>query len=224
MRSYVPLLLVGLLVLLLTWLFPDALKSDEDKADLIQSVVLLMVIGSAVVVRMERGRTADTAKALGIWAAVFIVAVAGYAYRDAIFSSRFMAELLPGKVQINGDGTLTVHAREGGHFFIQAQADGKPVQFMVDTGATDIVLAPDDARKLGIDVEHLKYYRRYNTANGMGLGASAELRELKVGNVTLKNVPVSVNRTEMDDSLLGMAFLKRFSRYEVRGNVLTLVP
>ena len=93
---------------------------------------------------------------------------------------------------------------------------------MIDTGATDIVLSPDDARHIGIDVASLNYSRHSKTAHGAGCGAPAHLARLVVGTIELDGVPVTVNKSPMYSSLLGQAFLNRLESFEVRNGRLML--
>jgi aspartyl protease family protein len=96
------------------------------------------------------------------------------------------------------------------------------VRFLVDTGASDIVLSPGDARRAGIEPESLKYDRPYATANGVGYGASVTLDRLEIGAISLSNVRVSVQQAEMGTSLLGMTFLRRLKSYAVQDRKLVL--
>ena len=95
-------------------------------------------------------------------------------------------------------------------------------RFLVDTGASDIVLSPSDAKRLGVDVAQLQFTQDYETANGVGRGAPYTIERLTVGPVLMTVVPASINQTPMESSLLGMTFLKRLDGFEVRGRKLYL--
>ena len=97
-----------------------------------------------------------------------------------------------------------------------------PILFLADTGASHIVLAPGDARKLGIAIEDLSFDRVYHTANGTVRGSSIRIDEFRVGSIHLEDIVASVNEAEMGRSLLGMTFFKRLNSYEVHNDVLTL--
>ena len=102
-------------------------------------------------------------------------------------------------------------ADEAGHFHVAATANGVGITFLVDTGASAIVLGKRDARRAGIDVGHLTFDGRASTANGIVRTAAAHIARLSVGPFTFTDVPVSVNETELDEPLLGMTFLRRLS-------------
>jgi aspartyl protease family protein len=93
---------------------------------------------------------------------------------------------------------------------------------MVDTGASDIVLTPADARRAGLDVGSLKFDKAYGTANGVGYGASVLLDEITVGGIRFTHVRASVNATEIGVSLLGMAFLRRLKSFNFADRKLVL--
>ena len=97
-----------------------------------------------------------------------------------------------------------------------------PVLFLIDTGATDIVLSPSDATRIGIDLSSLNFDRISQTANGLGLGASHTAKSLAIGPVEWTDVPIAINRAEMGTSLLGMSFLRRMAGIEIRGRQMFL--
>ncbi|HYJ36906.1 MAG TPA: TIGR02281 family clan AA aspartic protease, partial [Rhizomicrobium sp.] len=117
---------------------------------------------------------------------------------------------------------LTVSEGQGGHFLVYGTINGARIAFLIDTGATDIVLAPEDAKRLGIDLDRLSFDRPFGSANGIGYGAKAVVASLGVGPIQFSDVEVSINKSAMGTSLLGMAFLKRLKSYSVSGGKLIL--
>ena len=109
-----------------------------------------------------------------------------------------------------------------GHFYVFSEVNGTPIKFLVDTGASDIVLSPSDAKRLGIDVRTLDFSRVYQTANGTGHGAPFTLARLSIGSIELSDVPASINQAEMSESLLGMSFLRGMASFEIRDRRLFL--
>jgi len=132
------------------------------------------------------------------------------------------AWLLPSRAVEVAEGVVEIRAGTGGHFVVTATVNGQPVDFLVDTGASDIVLSPEDAARLGYHPENLSFTRQYTTANGIGRGAPVRLDSLAVGPIVYSGVPASVNEAAMSESLLGMTFLRRLDSYEVRRDVLIL--
>jgi len=221
MRTHVLLsaaLVMGVILLLLIR-FPYALQSSWQQASFWYLLIIIVVglIGGART-RTLGGLKKNTKHGL-IWIALFVVLILGYAQKDAL-----KAALLP-QVAREGDGRSLVFQRsQDGHFYVEAQVNGKPVLFMVDTGATDIVLSPADARRVGIDPRALSYTKIYSTANGTGKGADVTLNRMAIGTMENDSLTASVNGAEMDTSLLGMAYLKRFARVEVTNDRMVLWP
>ena len=96
------------------------------------------------------------------------------------------------------------------------------VDFVVDTGATDIVLTRADAARVGIDPATLRYDGRASTANGIVRSARVRLDSFRLGGVLDRDVTAVVNEGEMETSLLGMRYLQRFERLEIADNRLVL--
>jgi aspartyl protease family protein len=122
------------------------------------------------------------------------------------------------------DGLLELVIRAGphGHFVVDAEVDGTPLTFLIDTGASDIVLSQADARRLGLEPRTLDYSRSYQTANGVVRAAPVQLRELRLGQLQLYELDASVNERPLPVSLLGMSFLSRLQGYEVTDGRLIL--
>ncbi|HEY1961181.1 MAG TPA: TIGR02281 family clan AA aspartic protease [Rhizomicrobium sp.] len=216
------MLAVALGLFELARLFPGAI-TKEDQPYLVYMAGWLALL-SAGFVFARRVRFGEAARNIAIWIAVAAVLVLGYSYRDVLSSAgtRMRSEFMPGDPVSVAPYTMVLTQDENGDFYVFGNANGARVRFLLDTGASDIVLAPADARRLGIDVATLNYVPGYETANGIGAGARVTLNTLSVGRFTLWNVPVDVNRTDMHASLLGMAFLKRMKSFEFRGRELIL--
>ena len=121
-----------------------------------------------------------------------------------------------------GSREIMVRMGPRGHFQVGATVNGVPVGFLVDTGASKVILTLDDARRLGFDPALLDFSERYRTANGAVAGAPVTLRELRIGQLSLFDVAASVTRGPLATSLLGMSFLGRLEGYEVREGRLIL--
>ena len=118
--------------------------------------------------------------------------------------------------------SMTIRAGEGGHFLVEAGLDGVPVRFLVDTGATRVVLSPEDAKRVGIRLRDRDFSERHRTAGGIVRAAPVTLRELRIGQLTVRQVEASVNEQPIGISLLGMTFLNRLDGYRVEGDKLIL--
>lgn len=149
----------------------------------------------------------------------------GYTFRDEArwLGARLFAELVPSSGQ-TGTDSIRFAKSSSGHFLVEVLVDGVAVQFLVDTGATDIILSPADGARLGFDTNALRYSKTYSTANGSVKAAPVKLEIMTLGPIRLEGVRASVNSAKMSKSLLGMSFLNRLSGYEVSGDHLVLYP
>jgi len=217
------LLAIAVGLLQLSRMFPGAV-SKQDQPYLVYMLGWLALV-SAGFVFARRMRFGEVARNIAIWGVIAAVLATGYTYRDELggVGARLRSEVVPGEPVASSDAhVLTLTQDEGGDFYVYGSANGSRIRFLVDTGASEIVLSPGDARRLGIDIAALHFARGYETANGIGAGAPYTLDTLSVGPIQLWNVPVSINRTDMHASLLGMAFLKRLKAFEFSGRRLTL--
>jgi aspartyl protease family protein len=213
------------LVFVLNQLYPGALDDPDTRMSIIYRVGWIALIGASVIAA-ARTNPRTALRNAAIWAAIFIALVGLYSFKNdaAYVGQRFMGALSPTQGVAHDDGTLSFEAGPDGHFRIQALANGGRVTFMVDTGATDVVLAPTDARRIGIDPERLVFDQVARTANGTVTGAAIRLDSFTVGPIAMNGLPATVNGAEMSESLLGMEFLNRLHGWRVENGVLTLVP
>ncbi len=216
-------LALGALIVWLIGRYPSALDGGGG-ANLLYYVMLLLVVGSGVLFGRRIGLR-FALKSIVAWALIGLAILLGYSYRFELgaIKDRVLGEVMPHAAQQEG-GAISVRLGDDGHFHLEAQVNGRPIRFLVDTGASDIVLSPADARRVGIDPGSLDYNKIYATANGSVRGAGVRLAHMEVAGLRFENVRASVNEARMDVSLLGMSFLDRFAGYEVRDGVLRLYP
>jgi aspartyl protease family protein len=117
--------------------------------------------------------------------------------------------------------TLVYRADRRGHFSLTATVNGAPTRFVIDTGASLVALTLDDARAAGIGRSELVFSQLTQTANGRVRFAPVMLREVSIGQLSIENVPAAVIEN-LDQSLLGMSFLKRLKSFEMREGALTI--
>lgn len=105
--------------------------------------------------------------------------------------------------------SIVLPVTSGGHFVAQGTINGKPAQFLVDTGATSVALGVREARRLGIAYESGRRGRT-STANGVVETWQVRLASLRIGDVEVFDVEASVLPAELPVVLLGNSFLNRF--------------
>jgi aspartyl protease family protein len=179
---------------------------DSDQiARVIYLVLLLSVIGGYFLVA-NRGGLGRMAQQAAIWGLIFVGAIAvaglwGDIRRDVSGIPR---------QQVIGTDQIVVPRAPDGHFYLNAEVNGKPVLFVVDTGATDIALSQSDARRVGLDPAGLAYLGTAQTANGVVATAPVRLDSVAVGPFTDTGVRAMVTKGDLGDSLLGMSYLRRY--------------
>ena len=210
-------------VWLLLSAFPERQADSGDWAQLVKLAAILAVCASGVLF-VRRIPLGETLRNIVIWIGIGGLLLIGYAFRDEFsgLGNRLAGELLPSQAIEVADGVVEVRAGIDGHFTVTGEVNGTAVNFLVDTGATEIVLSPADAARAGYDPGQLSFTQLYSTANGTGRGAPVRLDSIAIGPIVLDRVPASVNEAPMSTSLLGMTFLRQLDSYEVRGDLLIL--
>jgi aspartyl protease family protein len=111
--------------------------------------------------------------------------------------------------------TVSIQRDIRGHFAVTGRVNGRPMGFMVDTGATAVALRASDAAMLGIHPMPRDFVAQVQTANGSVRAAQAQLSMVEIGAVTVHEVKALVLPDEaLSENLLGMSFLSRLRRFE----------
>ncbi|MCC6303597.1 MAG: TIGR02281 family clan AA aspartic protease [Rhodobacteraceae bacterium] len=188
--------------------------------DVIGRLGFLVLLGTAILGYLlvaNRDRLGTLLRHATLWGLIFVGLIAATGLWQDIREAA-----LPRQTVFAAEGRIEVPAARDGHFYLTLEIDRQPVRFVVDTGATDLVLARQDALRLGIDPAGLVYTGTARTANGVVRTARTRLAEVRLGPFVDANLPAWVNAGEMDDSLLGMAYLQRFAKIEISRGRLTL--
>lgn len=188
--------------------------SSSEQQNLVYSLFLLLFLLSSLFFR-KNFKFSQIIKYLTIWSIIAFIIIILYSYRFEFenFKNRIAGEINPNKAIISQD-KIIINISADGHFYVNSKINNKPIKFMVDTGASDIVLSLEDAKKIGINIDNLIFNKIYNTANGKVFGASTQVKTLEISGIKFHDVRISVNSAKLDISLLGMSFLRQFNRYE----------
>jgi aspartyl protease family protein len=128
---------------------------------------------------------------------------------------------LGGAPSAGGGTQIVLTAGLGGHFQANGTINGRSVQFMVDTGATNIALSRDEAERIGLNWRNGQQgYTQ--TANGAVPVSVVSLNEVRVGDVTVHGVNATIVPMPMPMVLLGNSFLTRF-QMKRENDTMTLV-
>jgi aspartyl protease family protein len=172
-------------------------------------VILASLAGWIVVeFRQRMGQALRMALA---WGLIFVGVMAGYG---------LWHDLQRQSAQLNG-GTVEVPRASDGHYYLTLTINGTDLPFMVDTGASGLVLSLPDAEHLGIDPQSLAFLGEASTANGVVRTAMVTLPLIELGDFRNRDFRAYVTEGEMDGSLLGMDYLGQF-QIEVAGDRMIL--
>ena len=117
-------------------------------------------------------------------------------------------------------GYVRLPRASDGHFWAEAKVNRRKIRFVVDTGATLVALAPEDAKRLGL--RDLEFTSSVGTANGRTKAAYVTLKRIDIAGVSVKNVPAVVLGEGLTQSLLGMSFLGELQSFEAKRDALVL--
>ncbi len=189
--------------------------------DQIAMLVYLGIWGTVLISYFLIARTQGIGQSLRqliLWGLIIVGVAAGYGlWQDLSQQNR---------ITVVSEGGVALRADRNGHFHITLGVNGTPVDFLVDTGASDLVLTREDAMRAGIDPASLNFLGQAMTANGMVRTARVTLDEvaLRAGDLDIRDrdVTASVTEGELHISLLGMTYLRRFARISIEGDRLVL--
>ncbi len=113
------------------------------------------------------------------------------------------------KTTISSNGDVMISRARDGHFYVNGSVNGKPVKFLVDTGASLVGVSEKFARSAGL---HGGEPTVFKTANGDLPGRILSNVPINVGPITVSGIRVGVGLEghETNDALLGQNFLSKF--------------
>lgn len=187
---------------------------DGDMTARILYLSLLVAAVGGWAMAEYRGKLGAGLRTLMAWGMIIVGLMAGYGLWTDMRSS-----ILPVQ-QVEGQSIHIPRAADG-HFYLTLEIEGRSIPFMVDTGATNIVLSARDAARLGVTTEGLVYMGEANTANGTVRTARVWLKDVQLGPFHDDSVTAYVTDGAMDGSLLGMDYLRRY-RMEIDGDQMIL--
>lgn len=187
-------------------------------------IALVGVIGDKAVVLSLDGGEPKTVRVGQAWSGIKVLSVGNDRATVEIDGKRRVLERsqaysLGAPRESREATTLAADAR--GHFFVEGAINGAPQRFLVDTGASIVVVSSADAERLALD------YRQapravIQTANGRTEARVIKLDRVRVGGIELSNIDAVVVDKGGETALLGMSFL---NRVEMRrdGQTMTLI-
>jgi aspartyl protease family protein len=118
-----------------------------------------------------------------------------------------------------GQVEVVLESNRQGQYVLTGAINSVPAEFILDTGATDVVIPPGLAEASGLEYG---YQSQAMTANGLVNIYSTLIDELHLGEITLHDVRASINPAMHESMvLLGMSALRQIE-FNQRGSQLTL--
>ena len=129
------------------------------------------------------------------------------------------------RTSAGGRGYRVPVARAGTGMLVDVRLNGTlTAPFLVDTGATDVLIPASVAQQLGIQPGPESRTKSYQTANGVVTHATVMLRSVDLGGAVVENVPASISPS-MAIGLLGLSYFNHFNyNVDAAAGVLTLTP
>jgi aspartyl protease family protein len=183
----------------------------------------LILVLSALMVR--RVPMAHALKVAAGWLLIFAAVFTGFALKDdfAALGRRVLAAGA-GEPETRVVGKdVRIHKSPDGHFWVNADVNGVRVPFLVDSGATTIMLSTDTARRAGLEPSD-PLPVLLSTANGMVSARRVTIGRLKVGGIARSGLVAGTADAFGDTNVLGMNFLSSLRGWGVEGEWLVLKP
>ncbi|MCY4152468.1 MAG: TIGR02281 family clan AA aspartic protease [Aestuariivita sp.] len=189
--------------------------------DHVGQLIFLIMLGIAVVYWFfvtHHQSINRTAQQIAAWSLIFVGVIAAVALWQDV-----KEEVLPRQAISYQHGTVEVPRFPDGHFYMTLLVNGTDIPFVVDTGATKVVLSKKDATRLGIDSHSLVFRNRAMTANGEVMTAPVSLDRIEIGDIVDHDIDAAVNSGELEQSLLGMNYLQLWKRIELLQDKMILI-
>lgn len=194
---------------------PEGLSTGEQGA-LVSLIGFMLLVLMGLIPRLREIGLMRTLKMSLSWIIIFAGLLLIVAEWDRVRSALDPAS------PVSSGNVVRIAARDDGHYYVRALVNDQTVLFMIDTGATDIVLTEATAGRLGYNAVDLRFDGVAETANGAVRVASIRLDDLSVGSIAIGSVPASVTRGALTTNLLGMRFLNTLSGWRVENGKLIL--
>ncbi|MEO8375340.1 MAG: TIGR02281 family clan AA aspartic protease [Sphingomonas bacterium] len=186
-------------------------------------LVLLFLLIAVLLAR--RAPVFKTLLSFATWGAIIalLLVVVGQRERFDPYLGQFARMLKLDGQEVVGKEVRIRMSRDG-HFWARARIGGVERRMLIDSGATVTALSTDTAAAAGLEVQNAMVPIVLNTANGQITAQSSTIEELRLGDITARDLSVVVSPAFGDTDVLGMNFLSRLKSWRVEEGVLVLVP
>lgn len=159
-------------------------------------------------------------KSFALIAWLLVMALVYLFFAEAIEHKLNPNQQLQSSRDASGHAKVTLTRNAKGHYVGTLALNGQPVQFLLDTGATQVAVSAEVAQRTGMKKGQA---HQVSTANGITTAYQSEIRELRLGDIVFYNLPASiVPNLPGSEILLGMSALKHLE-FAQQANQLQLV-
>lgn len=202
----------------------DVLRSIPRSELLIAAVIALIggFLGGAMARRgIASGRMVSGASTL-VLAGILVTVVLQLSRFDPRLDVAVPQIGLPEQVVEGGETRIPL--APDGHFWLRADINGVPANFLVDTGATLTAVSQDVADRAGLEPRRGGIPVRIQTANGPVNAQISSIDQLSFGNIEARGIDAVIAPTLGDTNVVGMNLLSRLGSWRVEGETMILVP
>ena len=174
------------------------------------------------------GRRVPLIRILGMllgWGALFAVGLVVLSERQRFdpYLARIASALKLDDQTVSGN-EVRIRMAPDGHFWARVKLDGVQRRMLVDSGATVTAVSSATARTAGLAVRKSMFPMVVQTANGSISAEVSEVKNLTLGDIAARDLPVVVSPAFGETDVLGMNFLSRLKSWRVEGRTLILTP
>ena len=202
----------------------DVIRSIP-RSELLIAAVVAMIVGwlGAVMVRREvpMGGVVRAGSTLALFS-IMLVVVLQLSRFDPRIDVAVPQLGLPQQVVEGGETRVPLAA--DGHFWLRAEVNGRPANFLVDTGATLTAVSQELADEVGLEPRRGGISVRIDTANGSIAAQLTTIENLSFGNVRAGGIDAVIVPNMGPTNVIGMNVLSRLGSWRVEGQEMILVP
>ena len=196
--------------------------NSDDSMRLFYALLLLVIVALSLI--SHRMPIKQTVKFALIWVGIFAFGILIFSFRNegAALWHRVSTAFSPEKPRVSSQD-VRVDLGEDGHFRIEAMVNGRAVNFLIDTGATNSMMSRSIASAAGVEISDMGFGVIVETANGMTTMRRARAQTISIGPIKRDDQPLWISE-EQELNVLGMSFLTSLSSWRVEGKTMILAP
>lgn len=198
--------------------------TEDQNINLVFAIGALVLVASALFSR--RIGLGEIVRSVLSWVAIFAIFIVMFSYQHEIVGvwNKVTGEITGANDQQIVGNTLQIRQSPDGHYWADAEVNGMPVRFLIDSGATTTAMTLKTAQAANVDINEGGFPTYLNTANGTVEAQRGTIQSLRVGPMVALELPVVVAEAFGDSNVLGMNFLSEMKSWKVEQGEMILEP